>query len=145
MYGAFVFVFYLDDESKLLNYHTQTYITATREIAASIDVVANTWTFSASSIVGKYKIKSNDNNWLHDNSGNRADRCNADPADHAETHSWILEEVVIESEEPEIPTAVENVETEAENAEIYDLTGCKVKNISKAGIYIINGNKVLVK
>ena len=144
MYGAFVFVFYLDDESKLLNYHTQTYITATREIAASIDVVANTWTFSASSIVGKYKIKSNDNNWLHDNSGNRADRCNADPADHAETHSWILEEVTIVVE-PENPTAVENVEIKNEKSEIYDLTGRKVKNINKAGIYIINGNKVLVK
>ena len=148
-------VFYLDENSKLLNYHTQTYITATREIAASVEAGGNTWTFSASSIVGKYKIKSNDNNWLHDNSGNRADRCNQDPADHAGTHSWILEEVVIESEEtenpdpenpdPENPTAVENVEAENENVEIYDLTGRKVENVTKAGVYIINGNKVLVK
>ncbi len=47
--------------------------------------------------------------------------------------------------EPEIPTAIENVETEAENAEIYDLTGRKVENITKAGIYIVNGCKVLIK
>ena len=137
-------VFYLDEDSKLLNYHTQTYITATREIAASIDVVANTWTFSASSIVGKYKIKSNDGNWLHDNSGNRADRCNQDPADHAGTHSWILEEVTIVVE-PENPTAVEKVEIKNEKSEIYDLTGRKVENIAKAGVYIVNGCKVLVK
>ena len=153
-------VFYLDENSKLLNYHTQTYITATREIAASVEAGGNTWTFSASSIVGKYKIKSNDGNWLHDNSGNRADRCNQDPADHAGTHSWILEEVVIESEEPENPepenpepenpdsentTAVEKVEIKNEKSEIYDLTGRKVENIAKAGVYIVNGCKVLVK
>ena len=52
---------------------------------------------------------------------------------------------IILTEREIITTAVENVETEAENAEIYDLTGRKVKNISKAGIYIVNGNKVLVK
>ena len=137
-------VFYLDENNKLLNYYTQTYITNTREIAANIDVEANTWTFSASSILGKYKIKSNDGNWLHDNSGDRADRCNSDPAGHAGTHSWILEEVTIVVE-PENPTAVENVEIKNEKSEIYDLTGRKVENIAKAGIYIINGNKVLVK
>ena len=85
-------IFYLDENSKLLNYYTGTYITATREIS-NVAVAGNTWTFSASSIVGKYKIKSNDNNWLHDNSGNRADRCDQDLTDHAETHSWIIEEV----------------------------------------------------
>ena len=86
-------IFYLDENGKLLNYHTGTYITATREIA-NVGVAGNTWTISASSIAGKYKIKSNDGNWLHDNSGNRADRCNQDPEGHSETHSWIIEEVV---------------------------------------------------
>ena len=86
-------IFYLDENGKLLNYHTGTYVTATREIA-NVGVDGNTWTFSASSIVGKYKIKSNDGNWLHDNSGNRADRCNQDPDGHNETHSWTIEPVV---------------------------------------------------
>ena len=44
----------------------------------------------------------------------------------------------------ETPTAVAKVEVELEKV-IYDITGRKVKNISKAGIYIVNGNKVLVK
>ena len=85
-------IFYLDENDKLLNYHTGTYVTATREIA-NVGVGGNTWTISASSIAGKYKIKSNDGNWLHDNSGNRADRCDKDPDGHSETHSWIIEEV----------------------------------------------------
>ena len=43
-------------------------------------------------------------------------------------------------------TAIENVEAETvvENA-IYDLTGRRVNEITKAGIYIVNGKKVLVK
>ena len=86
-------IFYLDENGKLLNYYTGTYVTATREIA-NVGVAGNTWTFSASSIAGKYKIKSNDGNWLHDNSGNRADRCDKDPDGHSETHSWTIEPVV---------------------------------------------------
>ena len=86
-------IFYLDENGKLLNYYTGTYVTASREIA-NVGVAGNTWTFSASSIAGKYKIKSNEGNWLHDNSGNRADRCNQDPDEHSETHSWIIEPVV---------------------------------------------------
>lgn len=42
-------------------------------------------------------------------------------------------------------TAIEAVDTEAENVEIYDLTGRRVNEITKAGVYIVNGNKVLVK
>ena len=40
-------------------------------------------------------------------------------------------------------TAIDGVEAEAENAEIYDLTGRRVKEITKGGIYIINGKKVI--
>ena len=86
-------IFYLDENGKLLNYYTGTYVTASREIA-NVGVAGNTWTFSASSIAGKYKIKSNEGNWLHDNSGNRADRCNQDLDEHSETHSWTIEPVV---------------------------------------------------
>ena len=42
-------------------------------------------------------------------------------------------------------TGIESVETEVENKVIYDLTGRKVETITKAGIYIVNGKKVLVK
>lgn len=42
-------------------------------------------------------------------------------------------------------TAIENVEAESNETVIYDLTGRRVDNITKAGIYIVNGNKVLVK
>ena len=45
----------------------------------------------------------------------------------------------------EAETAIEGVEAEAENAVIYDLTGRRVNEITKAGIYIINGKKVMVK
>ena len=41
-------------------------------------------------------------------------------------------------------TAIEGVETEVENT-IYDLTGRKIETITKSGIYIVNGKKVLVK
>ena len=42
-------------------------------------------------------------------------------------------------------TAIEEVETEVENDVIYDLTGRKIETITKGGIYIVNGKKVLVK
>ena len=42
-------------------------------------------------------------------------------------------------------TAIENVETEAENAVIYDLTGRRIDEITEAGIYIINGVKKIVR
>lgn len=45
----------------------------------------------------------------------------------------------------EAETAIEGVEAEAENTVIYDLTGRRVNEITKAGIYIVNGKKVLVK
>lgn len=42
-------------------------------------------------------------------------------------------------------TAVEGIEAEAENAEIYDLTGRCVEKITNAGIYIVNGVKKVIK
>ena len=42
-------------------------------------------------------------------------------------------------------TGIENIDAETENAEIYDITGRRVKEITKAGIYIINGTKKVVK
>ena len=42
-------------------------------------------------------------------------------------------------------TGIESIEAETENAEIYDLTGRRVKNITNAGIYIVNGVKKVIK
>ena len=42
-------------------------------------------------------------------------------------------------------TAIEEVETEAAETVIYDLTGRRVNEITKAGVYIVNGKKVMVK
>ena len=42
-------------------------------------------------------------------------------------------------------TAIENVVTEKGNAPIYDLTGRRVLNTAKGGIYIQNGKKFIVK
>ncbi len=44
-----------------------------------------------------------------------------------------------------ITTAIEEVETEAAETVIYDLTGRRVNEITKAGVYVVNGRKVLVK
>lgn len=42
-------------------------------------------------------------------------------------------------------TAIEEVETEATETVIYDLTGRRIKKISDTGLYIIDGKKVLIK
>ena len=44
-----------------------------------------------------------------------------------------------------VTTGIENVKVENNVNAIYDLTGRKVENITKGGIYIVNGKKVLVK
>ena len=47
--------------------------------------------------------------------------------------------------EVSIPESIENVDTEIENDAIYDLSGRRIETITKGGIYIIGGKKVLVK
>ena len=43
-----------------------------------------------------------------------------------------------------VPTGIDGIEAEGEQT-IYDLTGRKIETITKGGIYIVNGKKVLVK
>lgn len=42
-------------------------------------------------------------------------------------------------------TSIEDIDCDKENVVIYDLQGRKVENITKGGIYIVGGRKVLVK
>ena len=44
-----------------------------------------------------------------------------------------------------VTTEIETVVEEVENNAIYDLTGRRVNEISKAGVYVVNGKKILVK
>ncbi|MBQ5663762.1 MAG: hypothetical protein IIV19_04945, partial [Bacteroidaceae bacterium] len=44
-----------------------------------------------------------------------------------------------------IPTSINGVISDEEDAVIYDSRGRKVKNISSSGVYIINGKKTYVK
>ena len=44
-----------------------------------------------------------------------------------------------------VTTEIESVDAEVEENVIYDLTGRRIEKITNAGIYIVNGNKVLVK
>ena len=45
----------------------------------------------------------------------------------------------------EVETAIEGVDAEAEDAVIYDIAGRRIEKITNAGIYIVNGKKVVVK
>ena len=42
-------------------------------------------------------------------------------------------------------TGIENVDAENSAKAIYDLTGRRVETITAPGIYIVNGNKVVIK
>jgi hypothetical protein len=52
--------------------------------------------------------------------------------------TWVLEEATI-------PAGIEDITAGEVEKTIYDLTGRRVENITNAGIYIVNGKKVLVK
>ncbi len=86
-------IFYYGDDNKFLNYATGTHIRVTREIGSAANTDGNTWSIYASATEGKYSLLSSANNWLHDNSGNRADRCSGEGDHHATNHAWTLEKV----------------------------------------------------
>jgi hypothetical protein len=88
----------------------------------------------------------------------------ATPITDAGTYSFTIENNVIYRENPnsdinEIdaipettftfivkhPTSIKNIDAEKENIAIYDLTGRRMKKITNAGIYIVNGRKTIVK
>ena len=57
-----------------------------------------------------------------------------------------IESFVVYVEYASGSTAIEDVETETVGVKvIYDLSGRRVEKITNAGIYIVNGKKILVK
>ena len=72
-------IFYFDDDSRFLNYATGTYTKDTREIGAINDGTKSVWTVGISSRDSeKFEltdISTTGSKNLHDNSGNRADKC----------------------------------------------------------------------
>ena len=88
-------IFYLDNNNYLLNYATATYTKQTSEIGTVGDDNKGAWTFAESPRKGgKYALssttKNNAGKNLHDNSGNRADRCSSNCGNR---HDFTLEEV----------------------------------------------------
>ena len=47
--------------------------------------------------------------------------------------------------EVSVPEGIEDVDAEVENDVIYDLSGRRIVEITKSGIYIVNGKKIYVK
>ena len=105
-------IFLFEEGSRLKNMSTGTYVYNTHSIGAT-QGDANTWTFISSG-TGYFKVKSNYSSpWLHD-SGNKANRCSSDDADH----EFIIEEVpsyalTIDAPAPAGATATWNGETKA--------------------------------
>ena len=87
-------IFYFDDDSRFLNYATGTYIKDTREIGAINDGTKSVWTVGISSRDSeKFEltdISTTGSKNLHDNSGNRADKCSSVCGNR---HDFTLEKV----------------------------------------------------
>ncbi len=96
-------IFYLDENNRLLNYATGTYIYGTRHIGTVDTEEKNAWTFTRSTYNSDcWTLMSNSTSskQLHDNSGNRADRCGSICGTR---HDFIIEEVT------ELPIIVSSV------------------------------------
>ena len=98
-------IFYLDENKHLVNYATGTYVKETSEIG-TVGAAAGVWSFAESPRTGKGKYaltctttNGNGRN-LHDNSGNRADRCGSNCGNR---HDFTLEEVT------ELPITISSV------------------------------------
>ena len=98
-------IFYFDTDNHLLSYATGTYVKETREIGAVGDA-AGVWTIAESPRTGngKYALSctttGGNGAHLHDNSGNRADRCSSNCGNR---HDFTIEEVT------ELPVAIGKV------------------------------------
>ena len=98
------------------------------------DIITNitepeTYTLDLSQIVVNYGAYKYIDEWDYENTGYKA------TGTLSGTYTWTVTG----------DTAIEGVDAEDGEQVIYDLTGRKIDNITKPGIYIVNGNKVLVK
>lgn len=90
---------------------------------------AGTYTLSLKEIVVDYAGESYIDNW-----GYSAMNWHVKNACIDKSYTWTIAD-----------TAIDDVEAENGEKVIYDLTGRRIENITNAGIYIVNGKKVLVK
>ena len=90
---------------------------------------AGTYTLSLKDIVVDYADEDYIDEWGYPNKKWHVNNACID-----KTYTWTIAD-----------TAIEDIEAENGEKVIYDLTGRRVENITNAGIYIVNGKKVLVK
>ena len=90
---------------------------------------AGTYTLNLKDIVVDYAGESYVDDWGYSNM-----RWHGKNGCIDKTYTWTIAD-----------TAIDDVEAENGEKVIYDLTGRRVENITNAGIYIVNGKKVLVK
>ena len=126
-------IFYYDNESHLLNYATGTYTRETREIGTIGYAYKSVWNITASPRNnGTYALKdtnienAGNGTHLHDNEGNRADRCSSNCGTR---HDFVIETVT------ELPVTV----TEAGFATLYAPVALTVPSEVKAYTVTING------
>ena len=124
-------IFYLDNQNQFLNYATGRYVLQTREIGA-VGVTPGVWEFAESTRkIGKYTLSQtsttdNAGRHLHDNSGNRADRCSSICGDR---HDFTIEEVT------SLPVTI----TQAGYATFYAPVAVEIEGIT-ANTVTVNGN-----
>ncbi len=123
-------IFYLDNQNQFLNYATGRYVLQTSEIGA-VGATPGVWAFAESTrTIGKYTLSqtsttSNAGKHLHDNAGNRADRCSSICGNR---HDFTIEEVT------SLPVTI----TEAGYATFYAPVAVQVEGIT-ANTVTVNG------
>ena len=88
-----------------------------------------TYTLSLKDIIVDYAAEDYIDEWVYPDK-----RWNVKNACIDKTYTWTIAD-----------TAIDGIEAENGEKVIYDLTGRRIENITDAGIYIVNGKKVLVK
>lgn len=106
-------------------------------ISTSTDTTGTEWIITIED--GAAKIMSSDKVWILAYKENAIVAINKSKADATTVYP-----VLYSAKEP-FNTAIDNIEPETANEVIYDITGRRVNEITKAGIYIVNGKKVFVK
>lgn len=128
-------IFYFDDDSRFLNYATGTYTKNTREIGTINDATKSTWTVEISERnTEKYvltDISTTGSKNLHDNSGNRADKCSSVCG---ERHDFTIEEVT------SLPVTI----TAAKYATFYAPVAVQVPSEVTAYSVTVNGDRAML-